>query len=109
MLANSEGDMMLCIICLLSCKLAWHPWQGTDPDYMWAVTVMMYWLKLAAGLLCGCLSILWLVHVVLYVMLAPPLYLFLNTFFSKMDRVFPLFGTLAFAIFCFYLIGESLA
>lgn len=75
---------------------------------MWAVTIMMYWLKLGGGIVCGGLSVLWLVHVVLYVMLAPPLYPFLNTFFAKMDRVFPLFGTLAFAIACFYLIGESI-
>jgi predicted transporter len=66
---------------------------------------MLYWLKLACGLVAGVLSILWLVHVVLYVFLNPPLYGFLNTFFSAMDTVFPLFGTLAFAIFCFYLIG----
>ncbi len=75
---------------------------------MWAVTVMLYWLKLPAGILCGGLSVLWLVHIVLYVMLAPPLYPFLNTFFSKMDRVFPLFGTLAFSLSCFYLIGAKL-
>jgi hypothetical protein len=80
--------------------------QGTDPDYMWAVMVMLYWLKLACGVVAGVLSILWLVHVVLYVFLNPPLYGFLNTFFSAMDTVFPLFGTLAFAVFCFYLIGE---
>ena len=80
--------------------------QGTDPDYMWAVMVMLYWLKLACGIVAGVLSILWLVHVVLYVFLNPPLYGFLNTFFRAMDTVFPLFGTLAFAVFCFYLIGE---
>ena len=38
--------------------------------------------------------------------LSPPLYPFLNTFLAAMDGVFPLFGTLAFAVFCFYLIGE---
>lgn len=80
--------------------------QGTDPDYMWAVMVMLYWLKLACGVVAGVLSILWLVHVVLYVFLNPPLYGFLNTSFCAMDTVFPLFGTLAFAVFCFYLIGE---
>lgn len=67
---------------------------------------MLYWLKLALGLIAGVLTILWLVHVVLYVFLSPPLYGFLNTFFRAMDTVFPLFGTLAFAIFCFYLIGK---
>ncbi len=79
--------------------------QGTDPDYMWAIIVMLYWLKLAAGIIAGALTILWLVHVVLYIFLSPPLYPFLNTFFKAMDTVFPLFGTLAFAVFCFYLIG----
>ncbi len=38
--------------------------QGTDPDYMWAVIVMLYWLKLVGGICTGILSILWLVHVV---------------------------------------------
>ena len=38
--------------------------QGTDPDYMWAVTVMLYWLKLVGSVCSGVLSILWLVHVV---------------------------------------------
>lgn len=82
--------------------------QGTDPDYLWVVIVMLYWLKLAFGIIAGILSILWLVHVVLYVFLSPPLYAFLNTFFSAMDNVFPLFGTLAFAVFCFYLIAVTM-
>ncbi len=79
--------------------------QGTDPDYVWAVTVMLYWLKLAAGIVAGALSALWLVHVVLFVFLSPPLHPFLNAFFKAMDSVFPLFGTLAFAVFCSHLIG----
>ena len=80
--------------------------QGEDPDYMWIITVIMFWVKLVAGILGGCVSILWLAQVVAYIFTYPPLDPFLNTVFTKLDSVFPLFGTLAFAIFCFYLIRE---
>ncbi|KAK9833219.1 hypothetical protein WJX74_010732 [Apatococcus lobatus] len=78
--------------------------QGEDPDYMWIITVLMFWVKLAVGILGGIVSILWLAQVVAYIFTYPPLDPFLNTVFTKLDSVFPLFGTLAFAIFCFYLI-----
>lgn len=80
--------------------------QGEDPDYMWIITVIMFWVKLAVGILGGIVSILWLAQVVAYIFTYPPLDPFLNTVFTKLDSVFPLFGTLAFAIFCFYLIRE---
>lgn len=73
---------------------------------MWIITVIMFWVKLAVGILGGIVSILWLAQVVAYVFTYPPLDPFLNTVFTKLDSVFPLFGTLAFAIFCFYLIRE---
>ena len=38
-------------------------------------------------------------------MCTPPISPFLNAFFVTLDNVFPLFGTVAFAVFCFYLIG----
>ena len=73
---------------------------------MWIITVIMFWVKLAVGILGGIVSILWLAQVVAYIFTYPPLDPFLNTVFTKLDSVFPLFGTLAFAIFCFYLIRE---
>jgi LMBR1 domain-containing protein 1 len=39
----------------------------------------------------------------------PPISPFLNSLFVKLDSVFPLFGTAAFALFCFYLIGAQIA
>ena len=82
--------------------------QGEDPDYMWIITVIMFWVKLVVGILGGCVTILWLAQVVAYIFTYPPLDPFLNTIFTALDNVFPLFGTLAFAIFCFYLIRKLL-
>ena len=42
---------------------------------------------------------------VLYLFTDPPLTPFLNGLFTRLDGAFPLFGTAAFALFCFYLIG----
>ena len=81
--------------------------QGNDPGYMWAMTVLGFWLKLAIGVLGACLTLLWLLQVLLYIFISPPLSPFLNDMFVRLDRVFPLFGTFAFALFCFYLIGKS--
>ena len=41
-------------------------------------------------------------QVVTYAPISP----FLNTFCFTLDGVFPLFRTVAFTVFCFYLIGE---
>ena len=44
-------------------------------------------------------------QVILYMFANPPISPLLNSLFVKLDSVFPLFGTFAFAVFCFYLIG----
>lgn len=60
------------------------------------------------ALLCGCLSIIisimWFLHIVIYVLPSPPRLPFLNSFFSWFDSWFPLFGVLAVAIFTLYLL-----
>ncbi len=83
--------------------------QSTDPDYAWAVTVMIFWLKGLFGIVGTCLSICWLLQILLYIFVYPPVTPFLNTLFTDLDNAFPLFGTVAFGIFCFYLIGKSLS
>ena len=75
---------------------------------MWVLIVLSYWIRLVLGIISAILSIAWLLQVVLYIFLSPPLYPFLNIFFQVLDGVFPLFGTAAFTIFCFYLIGGRL-
>jgi hypothetical protein len=80
--------------------------QSTDPDYAWAVTVIIFYLKLLFGVVGVVLSICWLLQILLYIFVYPPVTPFLNTLFTDLDNAFPLFGTVAFGIFCFYLIGK---
>ena len=49
-----------------------------------------------------------MLQVVLYLFVYPPVTPFLNVLFIKLDNVFPLFGVIAFALFCFWLLGESM-
>ena len=80
--------------------------QGEDPDYMWAITVMWFYAKLLFGMLGVVLSVCWLVQVIVYIFIHPPATPFLNAMFTRLDKVFGLFGVAAFALFCFYIIGE---
>ena len=73
---------------------------------MWAITVMWFWIKGFLGCVGVVISVAWVLQVILYVFISPPASPFLNGMFTKLDKAFGLFGTLAFAIFCFYLIGE---
>jgi len=58
--------------------------------------------------LCGIasvvLSVMWFIHILLYVFISPPPTLFLNSLFMKLDDAFPLFGVLAYAAFASYLL-----
>eukprot|EP00899_Mesostigma_viride_P010788 jgi/Mesvir1/19710/Mv09970-RA.1 len=77
--------------------------QGEKADVSWALTVLSYLFKLIGGILGLIMSILWFVHIVLFIFFDPPLTPFLNDVFVKLDDVFGLFGTSAFALFCFWL------
>ena len=82
--------------------------QAEDPGYAWALTVLGFYLRALGGLVSAVLSVTWLVHVVLYMFVYPPISPFLNSLFIPLEGVFPLFGTVAFALVCFYLIGVQL-
>lgn len=75
---------------------------------MWAITVMGFYAKAGFGLLGVVLSVCWLLQVILYIFIQPPPTPFLNLLFTRLDRVFGLFGVAAFALFCFYIIGGQL-
>jgi len=67
--------------------------------------IILYWFLLAIGVISVFLTILWLLHIVLYVMTQPyPIYPFLNDMVIAMDRAFGLFGTFAYGLFAFYLL-----
>lgn len=78
--------------------------QGDDPGLSWAMTVIGYYVSLVAGIASVALTGCWLIHLVVYCFVSPPLSPLLNQMFIDLDSVFGLFGTLMFAIFCFYLV-----
>lgn len=78
--------------------------QGDDPGLAWAMTVIGYFLSLVFGVVSVALTGCWLIHLVVYCFMSPPLSPMLNQMFIDLDSVFGLFGTLFFAIFCFYLV-----
>jgi len=79
--------------------------QGEDPQASWVLTVMGYWLKLLAGCVTLALTVCWILQVILYVLIDPPVSPFLNDAFIGANEVFALFGTILFGIFVFYLQG----
>jgi LMBR1 domain-containing protein 1 len=77
--------------------------QSEDPDYKWVLTVLGFWFMLFGGLLGLALSICWVLQIILYVLIDPPVTPLLNEVFIKANDAFPLFGTLLFGLFAFYL------
>ncbi|EFJ25674.1 hypothetical protein SELMODRAFT_413555 [Selaginella moellendorffii] len=78
--------------------------QGEKADTSWAVTVLFYLAKLVFGILGLALSIIWLLHIIVFMLVNPPAFPFLNQVFIQLDSAWGLLGTTAFAIFCYYLV-----
>ncbi|XP_074270604.1 LIMR family protein At5g01460-like [Silene latifolia] len=78
--------------------------QGEKAETAWALTVLGYLAKLILGVLGLIVSVAWIAHIVIYLIIRPPLSPFLNYVFIKLDDVWGLLGTAAFAFFCFYLL-----
>ncbi|THG11633.1 hypothetical protein TEA_000458 [Camellia sinensis var. sinensis] len=83
--------------------------QGEQAETAWAMTVLGYLAKLVLGVLGLIVSVAWIVHIVIYLLISPPLSPFLNEVFVKLDSVWGLLGTAAFAFFCFYLLLAVIA
>ena len=66
--------------------------------------VLSFWFSLIIGILFVIVAISWVIHVVVYILVSPPLHPFLNSMFEALDDVFRLFGVIAFSIWCFFLI-----
>ncbi|GFY82369.1 LMBR1-like membrane protein [Actinidia rufa] len=54
-------------------------------------------------------SVAWVAHIVIYLLINPPLSPFLNDVFIKLDDIWGLLDTGAFAFFCFYLLLAVIA
>ncbi|CAM6129058.1 unnamed protein product [Calypogeia fissa] len=78
--------------------------QGEKADTSWALTVLSYLGKLFFGLIGLVVSVVWIVHIILFMLVNPSVTPFLNSFFIKLDKAWGLLGTSFFAFFCLYLI-----
>nr|GEV03708.1 LIMR family protein At5g01460 [Tanacetum cinerariifolium] len=83
--------------------------QGEKAETTWAMTVLGYLVKLILGVFGLIVSIAWVAHIVIYLLINPPLSPFLNEVFIKLDDIWGLLGTAAFAFFCFYLLLAVIA
>ncbi|XP_024968104.1 LIMR family protein At5g01460-like isoform X1 [Cynara cardunculus var. scolymus] len=83
--------------------------QGEKAETTWAMTILGYLAKLVLGVFGLIVSIAWVVHIVIYLLIDPPLSPFLNEVFIKLDDAWGLLGTAAFAFFCFYLLLAVIA
>ncbi|CAA6659272.1 unnamed protein product [Spirodela intermedia] len=86
-----------------------YPQGKGDAEASWALTVLGYLAKLVLGVLGFVVSVAWVVHIVIYSLIDPPVSAFLNEVFIKLDDVWGLLGTAAFAFFCFYLLLAVIA
>eukprot|EP00201_Polytomella_parva_P001402 CAMPEP_0175086512 /NCGR_PEP_ID=MMETSP0052_2-20121109/29287_1 /TAXON_ID=51329 ORGANISM="Polytomella parva, Strain SAG 63-3" /NCGR_SAMPLE_ID=MMETSP0052_2 /ASSEMBLY_ACC=CAM_ASM_000194 /LENGTH=320 /DNA_ID=CAMNT_0016358697 /DNA_START=614 /DNA_END=1576 /DNA_ORIENTATION=+ len=77
--------------------------QGEDGNARWVLFVLGFWMLLVMSVVGLGLSCLWIAQIAVYMLPPNPVYPLLNTLFVKLDSAFPLFGTLAFSIFCLYL------
>ncbi|GFY83775.1 LMBR1-like membrane protein [Actinidia rufa] len=87
--------------------------QGEKAETAWAMTVLGYLAKLVLGILGLIVSVAWVAHIVIYLLINPPLFPFLNDVFIQLASIFVtspgLLGTGAFAFFCFYLLLAVIA
>jgi len=56
-----------------------------------------------AGILAVIISLLWTIHIFIYMFWEEPVYGFLNDFLVRLDSAWPFFGVTLYAIFSFYL------
>ncbi|KAJ7523093.1 hypothetical protein O6H91_18G037000 [Diphasiastrum complanatum] len=83
--------------------------QGERAETSWALTVLGYLFKLLLGVFGFCVSVMWVAHIIVYMLVQPPAAPLLNQVFVKLDNAWGLLGTVAFAIFCMYLILAVIA
>eukprot|EP00980_Cylindrotheca_fusiformis_P005635 scaffold1184_cov132-Cylindrotheca_fusiformis.AAC.56 len=69
---------------------------------------LLPYIYLVIGFFCLIISILWIIHIVVYVLPSPPWMLFLNTYFTWFDSWFPLFGVLSVALFTLYMLFAAI-
>eukprot|EP00904_Undaria_pinnatifida_P004533 jgi/Undpi1/14080/HiC_scaffold_9.g03731.m1 len=57
------------------------------------------------GIITALIAVIWIIHIVLYMIVQPSVTPFLNEYFLWFDKWFPLFGVLSVAVFSLYLLA----
>jgi LMBR1 domain-containing protein 1 len=84
--------------------------QMSDPQYYRKYyNPFVPYFKLVFGVIAIILTICWLIQIILFMLVNPPIYGFLNNYFFWFDTWFPLFGTISIAIFALYLLLAAAA
>lgn len=60
--------------------------------------------KLSGGILFTCVSIIWILQIILYMLTDPPILTFLNAYLISFDTFFPMFGNITYASLSLYLL-----
>ncbi|KAG9394318.1 LMBR1-like membrane protein [Carpediemonas membranifera] len=66
---------------------------------------LLYWGKLALAVVLLCLSVVWMVHLVLFMLPADPLHPGLNLIFRSTEDFLPFLGTALYSVFGVYLLA----
>ena len=77
---------------------------GDPQNYRQHYNPLVPYMKLAAGLVGVLLSVVWVLHIIIFMLFSPPLHPFLNTYLGFFDGFFPLFGTLTIGLLGLYLL-----
>ncbi|CAN1771553.1 LIMR family protein At5g01460 [Linum perenne] len=75
--------------------------QGEKAETTWALTILGYLAKLVLGSLGLIVSVAWIVHIIIYLLISPPLSPFLNEVFIKLDSVWGLLFVSIFSVIQF--------
>ena len=77
---------------------------GDPQNYRKHYNPFVPYMKLIGGIFSIILSLIWIIHIIIYMLFNPPLHPFINTYLSFFDGFFPLFGTLTIGIMGLYLL-----
>ncbi|KAL0481069.1 lipocalin-interacting membrane receptor [Acrasis kona] len=72
-------------------------------------SIVFYVIGLIFGVVAAVITILWIIHMILFMFTKQPIWGGLNLLFYYLDYAFPLFGLIAYSIFAFYLLMSVIA
>lgn len=79
------------------------PRLRTDRSLRYNPLAPVVWLSF--GIVTALIAVIWIIHMVLYMIVQPSVTPFLNDYFLWFDKWFPLFGVLSVAVFSLYLLA----